>query len=158
MPSLFSYHTASPHELSFNLQRKMSYHVSDNESPSPYTSNTPVPTETRTSNTDEDERTISSSLNAIRLQSPEEQQAPFFKQESQSKSSNLSPARSPFPAHPLPILTCHSCKAQTVQDKNKNRWVRSCGDCGHKADFSAGGWCGCSFAVVEKGEWEGQER
>jgi hypothetical protein len=132
MSSIHSYHTTSPHELSFNIQRKMSQHVSDNAPPS-----------------------SSKSLSSCIQQTQQEVVASTT--ERQAKASISTSTKSPFPAHPLPVLTCHSCKAQTIQDiRKKNRWVKTCGECGHEADFSAGGWCGCSFDVVERNEWDGK--
>jgi hypothetical protein len=131
MSTLLPYSSSSPHELSFNIQRKMSYHPSDEIA------------------------TYSASKAARSSREPE---VTSSNQDREIATAKVVTSLSPFPTHPLPILTCHNCKAQTVQDKRKNRWVRSCGKCSHKADFSAGSWCGCSFSVVERNDWERKQK
>lgn len=126
MPALVSYVTSarSPYVLAADIQHKMSLNIDpalSKSTPTGYTDPRPA--------------------HAAPLPSPP----------SSPTTSKLRVLQSPFPAHPVTILTCHACHARTEQDVvGKNRWERSCGTCGHRVELG-GARCGCSVGV--EGRW-----
>lgn len=125
MPSLVSYATSarSPYVLAADIQYKVSLNTDSVLSKS-------------TSPTYRDPRSIHATSLPSLPSSP-----------TTSKSRVI---QSPFPAHPVTILTCHACCKMTEQDVvEKNRWERSCGSCGHKAELGSAR-CGCSVGVEER--------